>query len=154
MNAHGEYFYYPYIRTPTYSLSLNYIFVRYTRRLLTFERSIALNYSYNQVTSNADSISSVLNWSINDYFGFTAGITYRFPTFHDNTESPGVIQGISGGLTYQSPSQCYQLVLLASRTIDNPKIALTFNVPVNLTGDGFTNLQEGGGLVPAGQAGH
>ncbi len=152
VNAHGEYYYYPYIRASTYSLSLNYVFVRYTRRLLAFERSLGLNYSYNQITSNVDAISTVLNWSINDFFGFTAGITYRFPTFHDNTESPGVIQGLSGGLTYQSPSQCYRLVLLASRTIDNPKVAITFNIPVNLSGDGFTNLQEGGGLVPG--AGH
>ena len=151
VNAHVEYYYYPSIRTPTYSVNMNYVFVRYTRRLLGFERSLGFNYSYNQVTaSNVNAISTSLNWSINDFFGFTAGITYSFPSFHNNTESPGVIQGISGGLTYQSPSQCYKLVLLASRTVDNPTVAVTFNVPVNLTGDGFTNFQDSGSLAPTG----
>ncbi|MBI3543378.1 MAG: LPS-assembly protein LptD [Deltaproteobacteria bacterium] len=146
--ARGEYYYYPYIHGSTYNLGASYILARYTRRLLAFDRSIGFNYSYNQITTNSNSISGTLSWSINDYFGFLAGIAYSFPTTQNKNESPGVVQSVNGGLTYQSPSQCYKLTLLASRTIDQPKIAVTFNIPVNLSGEGFTNLQEGGGLVP------
>lgn len=142
-----EYYYYPYSHAQTYSLSASYVIARYTRRLLIFDRSVNLNYSANQVTTSAASVGGGVNWSINDYFAFNAAIDYRMPTVQGNQEIPGVIQSISGGVTYQSPSQCYKLQLLASRTVDNPKVSFAFSIPINLTGDGFANLQEGGGVV-------
>lgn len=143
-----EYFYYPYVRQPTYNLGLDYIFSRYTRRLLSFNQSIGIAYSYNQVTTTAHTIGGQFNWSISDYLGFVGGISYSLPQVRNNAETPGVIQAINGGVTFQSPSQCYKVVLLASRTIDNPKVSINFNLPINLTGEGFMDIQEGGGLVP------
>ena len=148
MNARGEYYYYPSIRTATYNFSLGYTFARYMRRVLLFDRSINLSYSYNQVIANADSIGFGINWSVSDYFAFSFGTSYSFPTTQSNNTSPGIIQSINGGLTYQSPSQCYKLTLMASRTVDNPQLAINFNIPVNLTGEGYTDFQQGSGVIP------
>jgi lipopolysaccharide assembly outer membrane protein LptD (OstA) len=150
VQGRGEFYYYPYINAPTYNLSVNYIFVKYLRRLLQFQRSLSLGYSYDQVLTNSNSVSAGFNFSLNDYWAVAGNINYRFPTTQNQSESPGIVVDTSAGVTYQSPSQCYKVNLIASRSVDNPTVAVTFNFPVNLTGEGFTNLQEGGGVVPQG----
>lgn len=62
--AGGEYFYYPYQRASTYSISTNYIFARYRRRLLSFLRTVGLSYSYNQITTHTHSLGANINWSL------------------------------------------------------------------------------------------
>lgn len=149
--GNGTFYYYPYIKRSTIDLNASYIFAKYTRRLLNFERSMSLGYSSNSVTANSKTISGGLNFSINDYFALSGRISYRFPLTQNNVTSPGVVLSTDAGITYQSPSQCYKLSLLGGWSIDNPKVAITFNVPINLSGEGYTNLQEGGGF--AGQGG-
>lgn len=147
----GEFFYYPYIKRSRFNLSANYIFAKYTRRLLTFERSIGLSYSSNQVTATSKSISGGFTFSINDYVGVLGNITYLFPEEKFNQVTPGFIRQTSAGVVYQSPSQCYKINLIGSWSLENPKVAVSLDIPINLTGEGFTNLQEGGGLASTGR---
>ncbi len=137
-----EYRFFPYINRSTYSVSGTYVFARYTKRLIQFERLLTLRYASNRVTANSDSIGAALSWSFTDAFSVAGGFSYQFPSTFNQVETPGVLTTTTLGVTYQSPSQCYRISLLASRSVDNPRLALTFNIPLNISGDGFTNLQE------------
>ncbi|MGE4233266.1 MAG: LPS-assembly protein LptD [Bacteriovoracia bacterium] len=139
----GEYFYYPYSKSSTYNIGVTYLFHRYVHRLTVFERSLGLNYSYNQVTTHSHSVGATLNFSINDMWATLLGATYAFPSTLNNNESPGKMLDVRAGISFQSPSQCYKLVLLASKRVDVARPTVTFNVPINLTGEGFTDFSGG-----------
>jgi len=145
LNGRGEYYYYPEQKAPTYSLSLSYIFSKYARRLLRFERSMTFRYDYNQVLVSSHSLGGGLTWSFNDYFAVTGGIDYRFPMTRNSAKAPGIIMSVNGGVGFQSPSQCYKVVLLGNWAYDTRTVAITFNVPINLTGQGFMNLTDSSG---------
>ncbi len=146
IQGNGEYYYYPYSKASSYNLGVNYIFSQYTRRLLAFQRSLGVSYSYNQVTTHTNSVGGSFVWSVNDYFQPRGGITYQFPMDLNSALSPGIVLSANASLTYQSPSQCYRLVLLGSRTFGRGW-DISFNVPINLTGGGFTSFTEGGGVA-------
>ncbi|MEW6057002.1 MAG: hypothetical protein AB1540_10345 [Bdellovibrionota bacterium] len=147
VQGRGEFFYYPYEQAKTYKLAASYVFARYRRRLLQFERSMTLSYNADQVAANSKEIGGSITWSINDYFGVGSGISYQFPFSQNSTDVPGRVKDVRASLTYQSPSQCYKIVVDGAWRIDNPEVAVNLTVPINLTGEGFANLQDGGGLV-------
>lgn len=145
-----EYYYYPYAKASTYSIGSNYIIAKYTKRLLAFERSIGINYSYNQVTTHTHSIGGNILYSLNDYFQALGGTSYQFPMALNSAINPGIILSINAGLVYQSPSQCYKLVLLGSQTFGRGW-DVTFNIPVNLSGSTYTSFADNGFAVSKGQ---
>lgn len=144
LQASGEYFYYPYQRASTYTLTTNYIFARYQRRLLSFLRTVGLSYSYNQVTTHSHSLGANIVWSLNDYWGVQGGLQYQFPMGLQSYVSPGLVVTANVGMMFQSPSQCYRVVVLGTRNLINGW-AFSVNVPINLTGEGFLNVSDAGG---------
>ncbi len=145
-----EYYYYHYSKASTFNISSSYVFAKYTKRLLSFERSIGINYSYNQVTTHTHSIGGNIMYSFNDYFQVLGGTSYQFPMELNSAINPGIILSINSGLVYQSPSQCYKLVLLGSQTFGRGW-DVTFNIPVNLSGSTYTSFADNGFAVTKGQ---
>lgn len=148
----GDVYYYPYSGGFTYNLGFKYIFSKHTKRLLDFERSLQLNYNQNHVLAQIKTLGGELKWSFTDTVAVVGGMNYSFAIETNGKKVPSRVLESHVGFTYQSPSQCYRVVLLASRSVDNPTIALNFNIPINLTGDGFMSLPTSGEAIGAAQA--
>ncbi len=144
----AEYYYYPYHRASIYKLFSNYIFAKYTRRLLAFQRSVGLNYDFNQVTGHTHVIGGSVNWSFNDYLSTQTGLNYQFPMALQSTVHPGVVQSARLGFMFQSPSQCYRVIVLGTWDIPT-RWNVRISVPLNLSGEGFMDLTESSTLQSA-----
>ncbi len=152
LSGTGSFYYYPYVKRSSLSVGAKYTFGKYLRRVMLFERSLGLRYRTERVISNDHGIGGDLNWSFNDYIGVLFSTDYDFPVQKEGVSRTGRIRKISGGVTYQSPSQCYKMVLMAGWVSDQREISVNFTVPINLTGDGFTDIGDSDSLQNAGGA--
>jgi LPS-assembly protein len=139
VQANAEHYFYPYINGSTYNLSFEYIFSEYLSRLLRFRRSIGMSYSYNQITGRSNVVGANLKYSINDYFMTTAGASYQLPMYLNNSRIEPVFLSLNGGIIYQSPSQCYRVVITAGK-IYGQGWGFTLDIPINLSGSGFNSI--------------
>jgi lipopolysaccharide assembly outer membrane protein LptD (OstA) len=132
-NSSTTYYYYPDRADPStrqeISTGLSVVLERAThQRILTFDRSFNLAYSYTKINSTSN-LSGSVNFSINDYFLPTGSISYSFVTN----------QLLSAGLALkiQSPSQCWQIITGLGYVAGLSGLNWTFNWSLNLTGSGF-----------------
>lgn len=154
VTTNSTYYYYPYIPGIRHQLSstINFILERgYHQRILNFDRSIALNYSWSQVgytggdiaNQGTHQLQAAINYSINDYILPSATAIFNVIA-HQMT-------GFSYNLSFQSPSQCWKI---STGVSFDPTIGHTFNAPsvmLNLTGQGFEGVNEvsSAGAAPA-----
>jgi hypothetical protein len=144
------YYYYPYDHfyqdntvkeRNTISTSLTYVLERAShQRVLLFDRSINLSYSYDKFACNTedsctDALSAGLNYSINDYI---------LPSFSTSYTWIGVPRflGATANVKFQSPSQCWALGVGGTYTFPNDGFAVAFDFSLNLTGTGFGGISE------------
>lgn len=129
----SEVYYYPYSRAFQISTAWTYLFANFRKRLLRYERSISFGYSRNKVTSQAESVSAGFAWSFNDYLSIAMSRALDLST--------GRVVSTTGQIIYQSPSQCWQVMLNASKTIDR-QWEVSPNLVINLAGTGFTSFTD------------
>jgi hypothetical protein len=112
------------------------------QRILSFDRSLTLGYTWNQIGYTGDSttsqgtnqVTAQINFSLNDYLLPNAFGTYDF------VKHPLTTWGY--GLIFQSPSQCWRIV---TSILFDPTLGRIFNAPsvsLNLTGSGFEGMNE------------
>lgn len=140
-----DYYYIPYqARSPdtsrhVVSLGTSWTFERGAGRVLAYERSLGLSYSFNRSNLQSQTQSLRFNsvFSINDYIMPGAAISY------DMLRSRW--QEANTTLTFQSPSECWKLDLGYYQSICE-KIrpddsgwcgSFRFNLSLNLTGSGY-----------------
>jgi LPS-assembly protein len=144
-SAYTDFYYIPYqnITSDTsrfvVSTGAAWTFAKGTNRVLAYERSLGVNYTYNRsnLQSETDSISVNGVFSINDFIIPSASIVY------DKLSSRWQVANTM--LTFQSPSECwkldmgyYQNVCPKERPDDSGWCHnFRFNLSLNLTGGGF-----------------
>jgi hypothetical protein len=128
-----------------FSTSFAYVLEKSVRQgILTFDRSLNLSYVYSGQNPFANNLSLGLNYSISDYFLPSISVNYRFTL--PNAGRLGVDQagsqflGASAGLTIQSPSRCWKVVLNASYIPGPQGISFFPDFSINLVGTGFGNV--------------
>ncbi len=127
------------------STSFGYVFAKAIRQgILSFERSFNLSYIYSGQNPFANNLSLVLNYSISDYLLPSISVNYRFQL--PNAGHLGVVQagsqflGATAGLTIQSPSRCWRVVLNASYVPGVQGFSFLPDFSINLIGTGFGNV--------------
>jgi LPS-assembly protein len=140
-SSSSTYYYTPYISTPRnfFTSTETFIFERgMHQRVLTFDRSLSLTYTYDKTAVTNAFLASVQgahqvyltsNYSINDYILPSAYMTYDF-----------IVHGFDGAgasLMFQSPAQCYKIGPSVAYTIQNNDISYSFDFELNLAGSGF-----------------
>ena len=105
-------------------------------RILKYERSFSLSYSFARLTSKISSLQLSSNFSVNDYLMPKGAISYNLVS----DASPHLIE-VSGGLLFQSPSKCWQAEVGLAHSIDQNS-SIKFNVALNLSGDSFGGLDD------------
>jgi LPS-assembly protein len=139
------YYYYPYISgiKNQVSSSITYILERSLhQRIMAFDRSLNLNYTYNRIGYTGTDPTGVgthqlqgsFNFSINDYLMPSASGYYNLITHH--------LDGWGYGLAFQSPSQCWKI---STAVTFDPTQGHVFSAPaisLNLTGSGFEGMNE------------
>ncbi len=123
----------PYLGRNTLSTGLTYTLEKALhQRIMSFERSVSLNYNYNQFNSTSNLVGSV-NFSISDYILPSFSASYDFAT--SRLFSAGT------GVQLQSPSQCWKIIAGVSYSTMNPW-TFSFDLQLNLAGDGFGGITE------------
>jgi hypothetical protein len=127
------YYYYPDRSDPSLrqeiSTGFSFVLERAThQRILAFDRSFNLGYSYTKINSTSN-LSGSVNFSISDYLLPTGTLSYSFVTN----------QLLGGGLSVkvQSPSRCWQFTTGLGYTAGLPGLNFTFDWSLNITGSGF-----------------
>lgn len=140
----GSHLYYPYISAPknAVSASVSWLWERgIHQRILAFERSFSLGYTYNRILcTNPDydpecgtsNISAGVKFSLSDYILPSASISYGLLTLKPFSYSVGLI--------YQSLSQCYRISGAVSFQSGRPGLDVKVNFDLNLDGSGFGGL--------------
>ncbi len=128
-----EVYYYPYSRAFQFSTGLTYVFANFRKRLQRYERSISLGYARNKVTAQAESVSAGFTWSFNDYLLVALNRSMDLLT--------GRQIATTGQFLYQSPSQCWQVTLNVSKSVDRGW-DVSPNLVINLAGNGFSSLTD------------
>ena len=134
------YYYYPDVfpvsSRSTISTGATYIFERSLhQRVLTYDRSISLGYTFNKVNGVTSNFTGALNYSLNDYILPTGTMSYGF-------EPTPQLYGASLGLALQSPSRCWKMTASAIYTVGIPGISYGLDLSLNLTGQGFGGVTE------------
>lgn len=115
------------------SASVSYQLEKSVRqKVLSFERSVQLSYSYGRIDGSTSNIGGKLIYSINDYFMPSVGASYDFLThafFRNNVD-----------LSFQSPSQCWRVTASVARYIGKPGWDISFDFGLNLTGGEFGSV--------------
>ena len=101
--------------------------------VLSFERTLGLNYSFSKLTSKASSVVLNLKYSVNDYIMPQASVTYDLVT-----HSPQRLVTSSFGMLLQHPSRCWRLFFAMTQAVwlgqgFSPNVAFEFN----MNGDSF-----------------
>ncbi|MEO5971247.1 MAG: putative LPS assembly protein LptD [Bdellovibrionia bacterium] len=134
------YNYYPDLVDPstrhTISTSASWILERAThQRILTFDRSINLGYSfYKGVNAPTSNLSGSVNFSLSDYVLPTGTVSYSFVT--------NQLLGAYLGMQLQSPSRCWRFSTGLGYTAGRPGLDFTFEWSLNLTGSGFGGVTD------------
>ncbi len=118
------------------STTLTYILERGTRNgVLSFDRSLALNYTYSKITSEVSSLGVSTTFSINDYFMPRASFSF------DLAAQDNQLLDSRYGMLFQSPSQCWRADVSYLKSIDRGfGFVLTF--AFNINGTGFEVFDE------------
>jgi len=162
-SASANYYYYPYLgrlissrpvaSRPTWSVSPHegsttwtyYLERTLHQRILTFERSFNMSYSYSRIDSNVSNAQGMFVYSLNDYIMPAVGSSYDFLTHSFFTANLN--------LTFQSPSQCWRFVASLSHYLGRPGVEVRFDFSLNLTGESFGGVSDvasgHGGTVPS-----
>jgi LPS-assembly protein len=140
-SSSSTYYYTPYIATPRnfFTSTETYIFERGVhQRVLTFDRSLSLTYTYDKTAvvnpflagvQGTHQVYLTANYSLNDYILPSAYMTYDF-----------IVHGFDGAgasLMFQSPAQCYKIGPSVAYTIQNNDVNISFDFELNLAGSGF-----------------
>ena len=137
------YYWYPYVPTPRDVVST---FVTYTfesamhQRILTYNRSVNFGFSRNQLNCfNAScgtiALTGAAFFSLNDYILPSANFQFSAVS-HDFLTA-------TGGVTFQSPSRCYQVSVAANYSVQPiPNVNFSFDLALNLSGEGFGGFSQ------------
>jgi len=141
-----EYYYYPFLgrllpavhprdRTPhEFSTSWKWIWEKsFHQKVMEFERSIALSYSFRKLDSKTSNMNGSLSYSINDYFLPRARASYDFNAHR--------FSNVEVDLHFQSPSRCWRFSLFTGRSIESGRF-IKFKVDFNFTGEGFGGVSD------------
>ena len=140
------YYYYPYAAVASgewrnvISTTQSWIFERAVHQhILTYDRSISLNFSQNQVGCTTGGcgtldLSGQLAFSLNDYFLPTAYADYSFVSHSLNTAGLG--------LAFQSPASCWKVTMNVDYTVQTHTTAWSPNFLLNLSGSGFGTMSD------------
>jgi hypothetical protein len=129
------YYYYPDLVDPntrhTVSTGLSWILERAThQRILTFDRSVSLGYSFFRVINAATSnLSGTVNFSLSDYVLPTGTLSYSFVT--------NQLLNASLGVQLQSPSRCWRFSTGLGYDSSRSGLEFRFEWSLNITGSGF-----------------
>jgi LPS-assembly protein len=139
----NTYYYYPDIAatTPRHTLSSSatLIFERSMhQRILTFDRSFTLGYTFNKVNAATSNLTGTTNFSLSDYVMPFGSISYGFRT---SDAQPAQLYAAGTGVQLQSPSQCWKFITGINY---GPATGVTwsFDLSLNLTGSGFGGVSE------------
>lgn len=131
------YYYYPDV--PAYpsrhalSTSGTYILERSLhQRVLSFDRSFSLVYTYNQLSAAASTLTSSINYSVSDYLLPTASVSYSFQTQQ--------LGSVGFGMKVQSPSRCWSFGTAMSYVSGLPGVNFNFDFKFNFTGSSLNNI--------------
>jgi lipopolysaccharide assembly outer membrane protein LptD (OstA) len=117
------------------SSSMTLIFERALHhRILDFDRSITVNYTFNRQTAATSNLSLGLRFSLNDTIMPTADFSYNF--LEDKIMSGQL------GFLIQSPSFCWRFSFGMSVIAGIPAPNFNFNFGLNLAGEGFQSLTD------------
>jgi hypothetical protein len=119
----------------TFATSMTTIFERAVhQRLLSFERSLTVGYTYNYQTAQTSNINAGVVFSVNDTILPQVSFSYSF--------EEKKLFGANFNLIIQSPSICWRLSTgVAYRAgVDTPQFSL--DLGINLSGSGFDSLTE------------
>jgi hypothetical protein len=135
------YYYYPDLPVRsdtsrhTITSNLTYVFERgLHQRILTFDRSVALGYTFNRINGQTSNLTGSFNFSLNDYFMPYGAISYTF------LPDP-ILYGGSAGLQIQSPSQCWKFTATFNYDVV-AKQSFAVDLSLNLTGTGFGGITQ------------
>jgi hypothetical protein len=116
----------------TISAGLTYILERSLhQKIMTYDRSLGLSYSFSQVNANTSNLVGTLNFSLSDYILPSASISYGF--------QESKLYGTNLGIQFQSPSRCWKLSTSIGYT-PGQNIGWNLDLTLNLTGTGFGGL--------------
>jgi lipopolysaccharide export system protein LptA len=126
----------------TFGASLSYVLESATRqRIMSFQRNFNLSYRFRRlINSNENAVTFSSVFSITDSIMPSASIAYDF---YLNT-----LQSVSGGVLFQSPSQCWRLGITIVHALcgagqqqlycTNPQ----FDFSMNFSGSGYSGIGE------------
>lgn len=106
----------------------------YKNRLLWFQRSISVGYSFSKLTSKVSSLRGSLNFSLNDYLMPQLSLSYDLAS-----ETKALLES-RYGILIQNPSQCWRLETALTQSIDRG-YGFIFNFTMNLLGNSFDTLE-------------
>jgi len=142
-----EYSFYPYLsRYPNVNLVRNYspheytITLRYThekstrQRVLAFERSLGLSYTYRKLESSTSSLGANLSYSLNDFILPSMAASYDF--LRQSFVQASLKLNFQGG-----GSNCWRFIVDLAHSIDLGA-SIAFDFALNLTGSGFGGFTE------------
>ena len=142
-----EYHFYPYLsRYPNvnlvkdfspheYTVSLRYTHEKATvQRVLAFERSVGMSYTYRKLESSTSSLGAKLSYSLNDFILPTVGASYDF--LKQKFVQANLKLNFQGG-----GSNCWRFIVDVAHSIDLGA-SIAFDFALNLTGSGFGGFTE------------
>jgi LPS-assembly protein len=132
------YFYYPDFpaTTPRHTITTGatYIFERSLhQRILTYDRSFTLGYTFNQVNAATSNLTGTVNFSLSDYILPSASISYGF--------LKSQLFGAGLNLQLQSPSRCWKFSSGLNYQL-GIGYNFVFDLALNITGSGFGGVGE------------
>jgi hypothetical protein len=134
------YYYYPYVPHVHNTISSNVVYIldrSLHQRVLSYDRSVIFNYTWNQITEpvsdGTHDANVTLNYSISDYVLPSVGVDWDFVNHRLNTWTLAI--------QFQSPSQCWKIGTGISGSLTNHSFAPPA-LSLNLTGNGFEGAQD------------
>lgn len=136
----STYYYYPDIYPSTsrhsFSTYITYLIERSLRqRILSYERSVTLGYSFSKINSSTSNLRGSFNFSLSDYFLPTGFVSYGFEPKPSRLFEAGL------GLSVQSPARCWKMTV-GEKYNSATGMTFEFDLALNLTGGGFGGITD------------
>ncbi len=134
-SSQTTYYYYPDLKKYTLTTSTNYIIDKSMhQRVLTFDRSFGLAYTFNTVNGVTSNLTGNIRFSLSDYILPFASISFSFLPVSQ-------FLGGTGGVQLQSPSRCWAMTANMSYA-PGPGFNYSFDFNWNFAGTGFGSITQ------------
>jgi LPS-assembly protein len=104
------------------------------QEVLSFERSVSLNYAYSRISSFTSNLTAALTYSLSDYVMPAVSASYSFVG--------NKFLKAASSITFQSPSKCWRFNVSSSWEIGTNPQLFNPDITLNLTGLGFGGVSE------------